>query len=124
MAARRRRLAKLGGEKKLRPYPYEGIQREFDRMIDRFQHEFDEFWQGPPRMRPWMRWRQGWPMIPYREEKLPLVDLEDRGKDYRLTVDLLGFTKENVDIEVADDWVTIHAKKAIAEEEKKKNYIL
>ena len=34
-----------------------------------------------------------------------------------------GFTKENVDIDVADEWITIHAKKSIAEEEKKKNYV-
>lgn len=92
-------------------------------MIERFEREFDNFWQGPPRMRHRMPWRRSRPMMPFREELLPAVDLEDRGKDYRLTIDLPGFSKENVDIEVADDRVTIHAKKTLAEEEKTKNYI-
>ena len=54
---------------------------------------------------------------------MPSVDLEDRGKEYRLTVDLPGFTKENVEIEVSDDSVVIHRKKTVEEEEKKKNYL-
>jgi HSP20 family protein len=36
---------------------------------------------------------------------------------------LPGFKKEDVDVEVADDSVTVHAKKTQAEEEKKKNYL-
>ena len=54
---------------------------------------------------------------------MPSVDIEDRGKDFRLTVDLPGFDKENVNIEVSEDSVMIHAKKIMSEEEKNKNYI-
>jgi HSP20 family protein len=54
---------------------------------------------------------------------MPSVDLEDQGKDYKLTVDLPGFNKEDVDIEVTEDAVTIQAKKTVSEEEKKKNYV-
>ncbi len=54
---------------------------------------------------------------------MPSVDVEDRGKDFRLTVDLPGFSKENVEIEVSDDSVVIHAEKTAAEEEKKRNYV-
>lgn len=109
-------------EEEIAPYYFGDIQQEFDRMIKRFEREFNDLWQGPPRMRRWTPWRR-FPMMPFREERLPSVDLEDRGKDYRLTVDLPGFSKENVDIEVSDDWVTIHAKKAMTEEEKQKNYV-
>ena len=54
---------------------------------------------------------------------MPSVDLEDRGKDFRLTVDMPGFNKADIEIEVADDSVMIHAKRTQAEEEKKKNYV-
>ena len=75
----------------------------------------------PPRMRQWMHDRPGFPMMPYK--MMPSVDIEDRGKDFRLTVDLPGFDKENVNIEVSEDSVMIHAKKIMSEEEKNKNYI-
>ena len=61
--------------------------------------------------------------MPFRDTIMPSVDLEDRGKDFCLTVDLPGFSKENVEIEVSDDSVVIHAKKAVEEEEKRKNYV-
>jgi hypothetical protein len=54
---------------------------------------------------------------------MPSVDLEDRGKDFHLTVDLPGFKKEDVEIEVTDDSLTVHAQKTQSEEEKKKNYV-
>lgn len=74
-------------------------------------------------MRHWMQWRHEFPIMPFGETMLPSVDLEDRGKDYSLTVDLPGFNKENIEIEVANDSVIIHAKKTAAEEEKKRNYV-
>jgi HSP20 family protein len=97
----------------------EGIvpfQRDFDRMMERFQREFEDFWAMPPRWRQWMRARPGFPMM-------PSVDVEDRGKDFRVTVDLPGFNKEDVNIEVGEDSVMIQAKKSRAEEEKQKNYV-
>jgi HSP20 family protein len=111
---------KKGAEEGIVPYSF---QRDFDKMMERFRRDFDDFWQGPPRMRHWIQWKHGFPMMPFGETMLPSVDLEDRGKDFRLTVDLPGFSKENVEIEVADDSVMIHAKKTLAEEEKKRNYV-
>lgn len=105
------------------PYSSSAIQRDFDRMMKSFQHEFDDFWESPLRWGRGMRWRHGFPMMPFRGTMMPSVDLEDRGKDFRLTVDLPGFSKENVEIEVSDDSVVIHAKKTVEEEEKKRNYV-
>jgi HSP20 family protein len=113
---------KKGAEGQMAPYPFGDMQRDFDRMINRFQHEFEDFW-APPRWRREMLWRHRHPMMPFGESMLPSVDLEDQGKDYRLTVDLPGFKKEDVDVEVADDSVTVHAKKTQSEEEKNKNYV-
>jgi len=117
---------KKAGEVKKKPegemVPY-SAQQDFDRMMDRFQHEFEDFWEMPPRLRRWVRMRPGFPMMPFREMAMPNVDLEDRGKDFRVTVDMPGFSKEDVDIEVGEDSVLIHAGRTQTEEEKNKNYI-
>ncbi len=99
------------------------FQRDFDRMMKSFQREFDNFWETPSRWGRGMRWRRGFPNMPFRDTMMPSVDLEDRGKDLRLTADLPGFVKENVEIEVSDDSVAIQAEKNVEEEETKKNYV-
>ncbi len=113
-------IKKKQDESEMAPYP---TQRDFDRMMERFQREFDDFWEMPPRLRHWMRMPRGFPMMPWREMAMPSVDLEDRGKDFCVSADLPGFSKEEVNIEVGEDYVTIQAKKSQSEEEKKKNYI-
>ncbi len=116
---------KKAGEMKKRTQeiaPYY-VQRDFDRMMDRFEREFEDFWAMPPLMKQWMHERPGFPLMPFRQMDMPSVDLEDRGKDFCLTADLPGFNKEDVDIEMTDDSVMIHAKKMLSEEEKKKTYI-
>ena len=105
------------------PYSSNEMQRDFNSMMERFRNEFDDFWETPSQWSHGLRWRHGFPMMPFRETMMPSVDLEDRGKDFRLTVDLPGFSKENVEIEVNDDSVVIHAKKTMEEEEKKRNYV-
>lgn len=101
--------------------PYHA-QRDFNTMMERFQREFDDFWEMPPRLREWMRMTPGFSM-PFREMAVPKLDLEDRGKDFHVAVDLPGFNKEDVSIEVGEDSLVIQAKKTKSEEEKNKNYI-
>lgn len=110
-------------EQGLTPYPFREMRRDFDSMMERFQREFDDFWEVPTRWQHHTRWRHGFPMMPFRETMVPSMDLEDRGKDFRLAVDLPGFKKEDVEIEVSDDSVVIHAERSRAEEEKEKNYV-
>ena len=110
-------------QEEIAPYSSSGIQRDFDRMMERFQNEFDDFWEMPSAWSHGLRWRHGFPMMPIKETRMPSVDLEDRGKDYRLVVDLPGFSKDNVEIEVSNNSVVIHAKKTVEEEEKKRNYV-
>jgi HSP20 family protein len=97
--------------------PY-SVQQDFDKMMKQFQRAFDEFWETPP-----SKWGGNIRRHAFPEAVVPSVDLEDRGKDYRLTVDLPGFSKEDVEVDVTDDAVTIQAKKTLSEEEKKKNYV-
>ncbi len=103
------------------PYPFRDMQRDFDRMMERFEHQFDDFW-GLSRQIPKRHWRRQFAMMPFRET-MPSVDLEDKGKEFCLTVDLPGFNKEDVNIEVTDDSVTIQANKNEAKEEKNRNYV-
>ena len=51
---------------------------------------------------------------------MPSVDVEDRGKDFRVTVDLPGFSKEDVNIEVGEESLLIHAKKTMSWKKKKR----
>lgn len=110
---------KKKSESEMAPYP---VQHDFDSMMERFQREFDDFWEMPPRLKHWMRMAPGFSMTP-KELAMPSVDLEDRGKDYAVSVELPGFSKADVNIEVAEDAVKISAKKTASEEEKTKNYI-
>jgi HSP20 family protein len=97
------------------PYSQQ-FQSEFDRMMERFQREFEDFWASPAKLRRGLRSRAGFPM-------LPSVDLEDCGKDFHLTVDLPGFSKEDVDVQISTDFVAIRAEKTLSEDEKKKDYV-
>jgi HSP20 family protein len=108
------------GIKKQTNEQVEPYEPDFDRMMDRFQSEMDNFWGTLPRWRSWMR---DFPALPSRQTMMPSVDLEDRGKDFRVTADLPGFGKENIDIEITDTSLVIRARKTQAEEEKNKNYV-
>jgi HSP20 family protein len=65
------------------------------------------------------------PRVEWPTGNLPSIDLADRGKEFIITADLPGYSKENVDIQVTEHWVQIKAesKKSKEEENKKKNYI-
>ena len=113
---------KAGEIKKSKASNYALSARDFDRMMNRFEREFEDFWAMPPMMKQWMHERPGFPMMPFKMT-MPSVDVEDRGKEFRVSADLPGFNKEDVNIEITDDSVMIHAKKTMSEEEKNKNYI-
>lgn len=51
------------------------------------------------------------------------VDVVDKGDHYELTADLPGFTKDDINIEVNEDVLTIEARRNEQKEEKKENYI-
>ena len=62
-------------EREIAPYQWDS-----DRMMERVQRDFEDFWAIPPRWRQWMRGRPGFSMMPFKG--MPSVDVEDRGKDY------------------------------------------
>jgi hypothetical protein len=50
------------------------MQRDFDRMMDRFEREFEHFWAMPPIMKQWMPERPGFPIMPFKIT-MPSVDV-------------------------------------------------
>lgn len=99
-------------------YASSNIQNDFNRMVERFTRDFENFF-GMPRRRGEFGSMTSW------KTGMPSVDIEDRGKDFLLNVDMPGFKKEDMDIEVKSDYVVVKAEKRESkeEEDKKRNYI-
>ncbi len=57
------------------------------------------------------------------ETRIPAVDLQDRGKDYLLKVEMPGFKKEDIDIEAFEDAVEISGTAGWKYDKKKEKYI-
>jgi HSP20 family protein len=57
------------------------------------------------------------------ETRVPTVDLEDREKDYLLKAEMPGFKKEDIEIEVQDDSVTISGRVGWKYDRKAQDYI-
>ena len=96
------------------PYRSQDIWYDFDRMFNDFRSGFEDL------LVPLWTPRSIMPLI---DTRMPAVDLEDRGKDYLLTAELPGFKKEDVDLQVTDDFIEIKASVGWKYDEKSKNYI-
>ncbi len=57
------------------------------------------------------------------ETRVPVVDLEDREKDYRLKAEMPGFKKEDIEIEVQDNLVVIAGEVGWKYDKKEHEYI-
>jgi HSP20 family protein len=93
------------------------LERDFDSIFDDFRRSFDFM------MRPYfpMETRmQELGMLPVRYAPLDLID---EGDHYSIHAELPGFTRENVDVQINIDSMSIRAKKETEKEDKKKNYL-
>lgn len=93
------------------------LERDFDSVFDEFRRSFDSM------MRPYfpLETRMQEPgMFPVRYAPLDFID---EGDHYLIHVDLPGFTKDNVDVQIHRDGLTVKAKKEMEKEDKKKNYL-
>lgn len=107
-------IPKRGGSTAMEPIRTHDIWYDFDRMFDDFRSGMHSLMTD--------RW-EPWPAMPRIETRVPAVDLQDRGKDYRLTAELPGFKKEDVDIQVTDDSMEIRASVGWKYDEKTEDYI-
>ena len=105
------------------PYASRDIQRDFDRLLNQFQRDFEDFWGVSSRLGRDVTSRARASIAPLTRLGVPSVDLEDRGKIFHLTAELPGFKKDDVEIEMTEDSVTINAKKMNAENQKNKTYV-
>lgn len=110
------------GHEDITPYTSKDMQRDFNRLMTRFQRDFEDFWDTSSKFGRDMTSRARASIAPLTA-MMPSVDLEDQGKNYRLTVELPGFKKEDVQVELNEDSVTINAKRTHIEDEKNKNYV-
>jgi HSP20 family protein len=74
------------------------LWQAFDDTFTRFRNDFEDI------LFP-VNWPDTFSFIP--ETRVPVVDLEDREKDYFLKAEMPGFKKEDIEIEVQDDSITI-----------------
>jgi HSP20 family protein len=99
------------------PYTPPGLRWEFDRTFDRFRRDFEDL------LWPSERLFGRLPMMRELATEMPMVDLEDRGKDFLLTAEIPGFKKEEIEIQVQDDAVEIRGNKRASHDEKLKGYV-
>jgi len=102
----------------LRPWrTHSLLEHDFDSIFDDFRRSFDLM------MRPYypMEMRmQEMGMMPVRFAPLDVID---EGDHYQIHVELPGFNKEDVDVQINADGMSIRAMKKTETEDKKKNYL-
>ncbi len=94
--------------------PFE-MMRQFERDMDEFMRGFDSRFMFPRRLR-------GYGTHKLPAVRQPLLDIEDRGKNLAIRVEVPGIPKENIDIKLTDDHLEISAKSELEKEEKGKDY--
>lgn len=79
------------------------LQREIERVFDSFTRD--------------------WPSINFRASGLvPSMDIAETDKEIEITAELPGLEEKDVQVNVADDVLTIKGEKKAEKEEKEKNY--
>ena len=82
----------------LAPTAPSDLYQAFDDTFERFRNDFEDLLFPST-------WASTFALVP--ETRVPAMDLEDRGKDFFLKVEMPGFKKENIEIDVQDDYVAI-----------------
>jgi len=90
------------------------LWRAFDDIFENFRNDFEGLLFPSPLPRPYLS-------IP--EIRVPLVDLEDRERDYVLKAEMPGFKKEDIEIEVQEDSVEITGRVGWKYDKKAKGYV-
>ena len=94
-----------------------GLQQDlwkaFDETFDRFRNDFETL-LFPSSMDL---------MLPFPETRIPVVDLENRERDFLLKAEMPGFKKEDIEINVQDDGIEITGLTGWKYDQKEKAYI-
>lgn len=87
---------------------------DFRELMEGLRHDIDELFRnmGP-------RWAvPEWALRPFGAWRVPRVDLEDRGNEYRLRAELPGIPRDRVNVNVTPDRLEVKAEAATEKEEK------
>ncbi len=84
--------------------PFTTLHQEIDRLFDDFM--------------------RGWPAVGRAAEFVPEMDVTETDKEIEITVELPGLQEKDVQVNVADNLLTIKGEKKAEKEEKNKNYRL
>lgn len=94
------------------------LSGRFDTLFEDFKRSFDDL------MAPFLPMRTFFPRtLSELPARAPLVDLIEEDNQYIIRIELPGFDKEDVDIELNKDILMIKAEKKSEEEEKSENYL-
>ncbi len=91
----------------LKTEPFSSLHREIDRL-------FDDFARGFPSLTSFGAGNGG--------KLMPSIDVVETDKDIEITAELPGLEEKDVQINVADNLLTIRGEKKAEKEEKDKNY--
>lgn len=90
------------------------FEQEIDTIFDDFRRSFDVM------IRPYFPFETKMQMPTVRYAP---IDFIDEGDHYKIHAELPGFTKENVEVQINSDGLSISAKKELEKEDKKKNFL-
>lgn len=88
--------------------PFSSFEDAFSTYVDNFFKYVDDFFSSD---------------LPAELDAGIKVDIKETDKEYIIEADLPGFDKDDIEVEIANDTLTISAKKEDEKEEKGENYI-
>jgi len=97
--------------------PFAELEKRFRDLETRFEDIFPESWGIPS------RWEfPEWSKLSSMELKLPKVDIVDRDEDILVRADVPGVKKENLDVSLTDNTITIKGNTSEEKKEEKGDY--
>ncbi|MGD0027893.1 MAG: Hsp20/alpha crystallin family protein [Candidatus Bathyarchaeia archaeon] len=96
--------------------PQPRMIQDFNNLLDTFRDEFGGYLWDPYR-------GFEWPVEYELPMRIPVVDVIDSANEYVVKAELPGLKKENVQIEVAPNELSITARAGVETEEKGKTYL-
>ncbi len=113
-------VTKTEERKELEPVTHGRTLRTFDEMDRMFDRMFEEFF---PRgwLRPFHFGRGWWPEVAY-EGREPRIDVIDHDEHVLIRAELPGVKKEDLEISLAEDSVTLKAQSRHEEKEEAEHY--
>ncbi len=102
----------------IEPFERSEFMRDVDRVFEDFRRNFEDLIWPIGSLESRMN-----QMLPRFAAEFPRVDIEDRGKDFCMTVEVPGYKKEDIDIEIEDQAVEIRGIKSMRTSEKNERYV-